>query len=244
LYSKNAGLLFFLMNKKVRTYRIAIDGHSSSGKSTIAKSVAAILGYKYIDTGAMYRAITYKMLSGKISTDDIDAIKNLLNTTSIDFYVEENKNFIVLDGLNVESEIRNLKISEMVSEVSAIAEVRDFLVKKQKELGRGFGVVMDGRDIGTVVIPDADFKFFVTASLEIRALRRQTELEEKSKEKVNYDQILANLKKRDEIDSTRKHSPLKIAEDAIIIDTSHLTIEEQLKKIIDIIENKKGKQKK
>lgn len=232
------------MKKKVRTYRIAIDGHSSSGKSTIAKSVAAVLGYKYIDTGAMYRAITYKILSGNISPDDIDGIKNLLNTTSIDFYVEDNKNFIILDGLNVENEIRNLKISEMVSEVSAIAEVRDFLVKRQKELGRGVGVVMDGRDIGTVVMPDADFKFFVTASLEIRAIRRQTELEAKSKEKVNYNQILANLKKRDEIDSSRKHSPLKIAEDAVIIDTSHLTIDEQLKKIIDIIENKKGKQTK
>lgn len=232
------------MKKKVRMYRIAIDGHSSSGKSTIAKSVAAVLGYKYIDTGAMYRAITYKILSGNISPDDIDGIKNLLNTTSIDFYVEDNKNFIILDGLNVENEIRNLKISEMVSEVSAIAEVRDFLVKRQKELGRGVGVVMDGRDIGTVVMPDADFKFFVTASLEIRAIRRQTELEAKSKEKVNYNQILANLKKRDEIDSSRKHSPLKIAEDAVIIDTSHLTIDEQLKKIIDIIENKKGKQTK
>ncbi len=232
---------FSYMNKKVRRYRIAIDGHSSSGKSTIARSVAAILDYKYIDTGAMYRAITFKIISGNIFPDDIEGIKNMLANTAIDFYVEGNKNFIVLDGLNVENEIRNLKISEMVSEVSAIAEVREFLVKKQKELGKGTGVVMDGRDIGTVVMPDADFKFFVTASLNIRAERRQMELEEKTKEKVNYDLILSNLKKRDEIDSSRQHSPLKIADDAIIIDTSHLTIDQQLKIIIEIIENKKGK---
>jgi cytidylate kinase len=230
------------MNKKVRRYRVAIDGHSSSGKSTIARSVAAILGYKYIDTGAMYRAITFKIISCNISAGDIEGIKNLLANTSIDFYVEGNKNFILLDGMNVENEIRNLKISEMVSEISAIAEVREFLVKKQQELGKGQGVVMDGRDIGTVVMPDADFKFFVTASLNIRAERRQKELEEKSREKVDFEDILSNLKKRDEIDSSRKHSPLKIAEDAFIIDTSNLTADQQLKLIIDIIENKKGKQ--
>ena len=230
------------MNKKPYKYRISVDGHSSSGKSTIARSLANALGYKYIDTGAMYRAITYKILTLNVNINDQQEIKDMLHQTSIDFYVKETENFIILDGVNIESEIRSLKISGMVSEVSVIAEVRDFLVRIQKELGKGQGIVMDGRDIGTVVMPDADFKFFITASIEIRAKRRQKELVEKSKEKIGYDQIYENLKKRDEIDSSREHSPLMIAHDAIIIDTSDLTISEQLEKILKIIGYKNVKQ--
>jgi cytidylate kinase len=222
------------MEKK---YRIAIDGYSSSGKSTIARSLARKLAYKYIDTGAMYRAITYKILVNNINIEETDAIKDTLANTSIDFYVMEDENFIMLDGVNIENEIRSLKVSEMVSEVAALPEVREFLSEKQKELGKHEGVVMDGRDIGTIVMPDADYKFFITASLKVRAERRQKELLEKSDGFVDFDQVLKNLEKRDEIDSTRKHSPLTQTKDSFLIDTSDLTIDEQLNKIIEILKS-------
>ncbi|MGE5354889.1 MAG: (d)CMP kinase [Deltaproteobacteria bacterium] len=225
------------MENPGRKYRIAIDGHSSSGKSTIAKSLAALLGYKYIDTGAMYRAITYKLLCNNINITDIKTVKSTLKKTTIDF--SGNENHVILDGINLGEDIRSLRVSEMVSEVAAIPEVREFLFDKQKELAANEGVVMDGRDIGTVIMPDADFKFFITASLKVRAERRQKELAIKSDNNIEFDQVIKNLEKRDEIDSSRLHSPLKLAENAVIIDTSDLTMEEQLKQIKEIIDNTK-----
>lgn len=222
------------MNRENK-YNIAIDGHSSSGKSTIAKSLAKRLRYKYIDTGAMYRAITFKIINNDIASDEIVKIKQLLENTVIDFYVEGDESFIMLDGINVENEIRDLRISEMVSEISAIPEVRDFLVIKQKEIAKEKGVIMDGRDIGTVIMPDAEFKFFITAAVEVRAKRRYKELAKNNKNDLTLSRVLQNLKTRDLTDSSREHSPLKIAKDAIIIDTTELTIESQLDLINGII---------
>lgn len=218
-------------------YSIAIDGHSSSGKSTIAKGLAKLLKYKYIDTGAMYRAITLKVMNLGVSFTDIDSISELIKNTTIDFVYQNGKNVLLLDGQNVEDDIRSLKISQSVSEISTIKEVREYLVDLQRQLGKGKGVIMDGRDIGTVVMPDADFKFFITANEKVRAERRFKELSEKNNENITFEEILQNIKKRDKIDSTRSHSPLTIAQNAIIIDTSDLTIEEQLNKILEYIEN-------
>jgi len=226
------------MGNMATKYSIAIDGHSSSGKSTIAKGLAKLLKYKYIDTGAMYRAITLKVMNLGISFTDIKSISDLIKKTTIDFVYINGKNVLLLDGQNVEDEIRSLKISQNVSEISAIKEVREYLVDLQRQLGKGKGVIMDGRDIGTVVMPDADFKFFITANEQVRAERRFNELSGKSSENITFEDILQNIKKRDKIDSNRIHSPLTIAQNAIIIDTSNLTIEEQLNKILAYIENK------
>jgi CMP/dCMP kinase len=223
------------MGEKTKNYSIAIDGYSSSGKSTIAKGLASLLKYKYIDTGAMYRAITLKVLNSGIGLDDIGSISNLMKNTSIDFVYQNGKNILLLDGQNVEEQIRSLKISECVSEISTIPEVREFLVHIQRQLGKGKGVIMDGRDIGTVVMPDADFKFFITADEKVRAERRFKELSEKNNENITYEDILQNIKKRDKIDSSRRHSPLTIAKNAIIIDTSEMTIAEQLDMILEFI---------
>ncbi len=225
------------MGNMTTKYSIAIDGHSSSGKSTIAKGLAKLLKYKYIDTGAMYRAITLKVMNLGVSFTDIDSISELIKNTTIDFVYQNGKNVLLLDGQNVEDDIRSLKISQSVSEISTIKEVREYLVDLQRQLGKGKGVIMDGRDIGTVVMPDADFKFFITANEKVRAERRFKELSEKNNENITFEEILQNIKKRDKIDSTRSHSPLTIAQNAIIIDTSDLTIEEQLNKILEYIEN-------
>ena len=224
-----------MKNKKLI---IAIDGHSSSGKSTIAKSLAKELNYVYIDTGAMYRAITYKLLTNNIDFDDLDKIEKILKTTRIEFKNIDGTNYIFLDNENVENKIRDLYVSSNVSEVSTISIIRRFLVEKQREIGKKGGVVMDGRDIGTVVFPDADLKFFITADLDKRAIRRKKELESKTKRKFDYKEIRENLEKRDFIDSTRKDSPLKISNNSIIIDTSNLTPDEQLSKIMEYIKKK------
>jgi cytidylate kinase len=223
------------MNKSNTKFNIAIDGHSSSGKSTIAKGLAKKLSYKYVDTGAMYRAVTLKILNNQLNSHDLTEIKKLLQTTAIDFYVEGDESYILLDGVNVENEIRDLRISEMVSEIAAIPEVREFLVLKQKEIATQKGVIMDGRDIGTVIMTDADFKFFITAAVKVRAKRRYEELVKNKKNDITLSRVLENLKLRDHIDSSRDHSPLKIAEDAIIIDTTDLTIEGQLDLLTGII---------
>lgn len=211
---------------------IAIDGHSSCGKSTMAKSLARILGYTYIDSGAMYRAVTlFALRNGWISngTPDIkkviDGIKSIKITFSWDEATEKNITF--LNGENIEDEIRRLEVSQNVSPISTIAEVRHEMVKQQRENGITKGIVMDGRDIGTVVFPDAELKIFMTASPEIRAQRRFLELKEKGLE-TNFSEILKNVKERDEIDSTRTVSPLKKADDALVLDNSQLTREEQL----------------
>ncbi len=211
---------------------IAIDGHSSCGKSTMAKSLAKLLGYIYIDTGAMYRVVTLVALrKGWISNKKPDAEKIIagLKDIKITFKWDENLglNTTFLNGENVEDEIRQLEVSENVSPISTIAEVRHEMVRQQRENGKNKGIVMDGRDIGTVVFPQAELKIFMTASPEIRAQRRYDELKAKG-EDVNLDEIIANVVERDKIDSNRKASPLKQAEDALILDNSHLTREEQL----------------
>jgi cytidylate kinase len=217
----------------VKKIIIAIDGHSSCGKSTMAKSIAQELGYIYIDSGAMYRVVTlYALRKGLINNGVPDTVKLIaeLKNIKITFKWDEisGKNTTFLNGENVEEEIRRLEVSENVSPISTIAEVRHEMVKQQRENGTNKGIVMDGRDIGTVVFPAAELKIFMTASPEIRAQRRFQELKEKGQE-VDFDSILQNVEGRDEIDSNREVSPLKRAEDALILDNSNLSREEQLK---------------
>ena len=212
---------------------IAIDGHSSCGKSTLAKSMARELGYIYIDSGAMYRAVTlFALRNGLIANrkilnkaELIERLKEIKITFDWDTKTEKNTTF--LNEENIEDEIRQIEVSNNVSPVSTIPEVRREMVKQQRENGKDKGIVMDGRDIGTVVFPDAELKIFMTASPEIRAKRRFVELKEKGVE-VDFDEILANVEERDNIDSTRKASPLKKAGDALVLDNSNLTREEQL----------------
>jgi len=211
---------------------IAIDGHSSCGKSTLAKSLARELGYVYIDSGAMYRAVTlYALRNGWIKNGEpdrqkvIEGLKDIKITFHWDEKTEQNTTF--LNGENVEEAIRQLEVSQNVSPISTIAEVRHEMVKQQRENGKNKGIVMDGRDIGTVVFPDAELKIFMTASPEIRAQRRFQELKEKGLE-VNFEEILKNVEERDSIDSGREVSPLKKADDALVLDNSYLTREEQL----------------
>ena len=219
------------MNKIV----IAIDGHSGCGKSSTAKSVAKALGYTYIDSGAMYRAATLHFLNNHTVLTNPKDVKKGLDTLDISFQVNPNnqKQETYLNGLNVEKEIRTMRVSDYVSEVSKIKEVRQELVAQQQKLGSKKGVVMDGRDIGTVVFPDAELKIFMTAAIQIRAERRQKEILEKG-ELIELDKIINNLQERDRIDSSRAESPLIKAEDAIEIDTSYLDFENQVEQIVSL----------
>jgi len=219
---------------------VAIDGHSSCGKSTMAKSLAKALGYVYIDSGAMYRVVTLVALRKGLMRNgvpDIPKVISELKNIKITFEWDETigKNTTYYNGENVENEIRQLEVSKNVSPISTIAEVREEMVKQQRENGKNKGIVMDGRDIGTVVFPDAELKIFMTASPEIRAQRRYLELKEKGQD-VNFDEILQNVEGRDKIDSTREVSPLKKADDAVILDNSNLTREEQLNWTIQKVE--------
>lgn len=227
---------------------IAIDGHSSCGKSTLAKSLARELGYAYIDSGAMYRAVTlFALRNGLINNGKVDEKKLISRMKDIritfEWDTDTEKNTTFLNGENIENEIRQLEVSNNVSPVSTIAGVRSELVKQQRENGQNKGIVMDGRDIGTVVFPDAELKIFMTASPEIRAQRRFLELKEKGAE-VDFDKILQNVEERDTIDSGREVSPLKKADDAIVLDNSHLTRDEQLQwalnKAKELIEENEG----
>ncbi|MGF7215204.1 cytidylate kinase [Spirosoma lacussanchae] len=213
---------------------IAIDGYSSCGKSTTAKAVAARMGYGYIDTGAMYRAVSLFFTQERIALSNHKEVVAALDRVHITFNhnPRTGKNETCLNGLNVEGEIRTMYISNIVSEVSAIPEVRWAMVAQQQKMGRKRGVVMDGRDIGTKVFPDAEVKVFMTADTYIRAKRRQQELLEKG-DMVNLDDIIKNIEKRDLIDTTRLESPLMQAPDAALLDTSHMTIEEQVDWVIE-----------
>ena len=216
---------------------IAIDGHAGCGKSTTARLVAKKLNYIFIDSGAMYRAVTLYLLQKNISLNNHSAVIDSLEKINLSF--EKNpvskKNEILLNNENVESKIRSMDINNNVSEVSSIKEVRSFLVKQQHEMGKKKGIIMDGRDIGTVVFPDAELKIFMTASIEARAKRRIEELKNKG-ESFLEEEIYTNLRERDYKDSTRKESPLRKAADAITIDTSQLTIEEQVDKVIALVD--------
>ncbi len=219
---------------------IAVDGHSSCGKSTIAKQIADKLGIMYIDSGAMYRAATlYFMenigLSGK--PEDVEKIIAGLSEITISFSRDENGLQTLLNGKNVEKQIRQMSVSENVSFVATIPEVRAKLVDLQREMSKTQSVVMDGRDIGTVVFPTAEVKLFITAKTEVRAKRRFLELQRKG-EKPDYQAVLENVISRDKIDSSRKVSPLKQASDAVLIDNSNLTIDEQLVLALNIINEK------
>ncbi len=222
----------------MRNITIAIDGYSSTGKSTLAKLLANELGYIYVDSGAMYRAVTYyAMQNGLIDKFGFKGNELIteLPKINISFKYNKVKGFaeVYLNTINVEKEIRTLEVSSYVSKVSTIKEVRQELVKQQQKMGKGKGVVMDGRDIGTVVFPDAELKIFLTASPEIRAKRRYYELMDKG-EDVSYEEVLGNVQERDYIDSNRQNSPLCKASDAIEIDNSELTKAETFKKVLEL----------
>lgn len=211
---------------------IAIDGYSACGKSTTAKEVAKVLGYRYIDSGAMYRAVTYYFLEHHVSLTNPKEVARALGEIKITFPITaKGVSETFLNGISVEQQIRRMRISENVSQVSTLKEVRAAMVDQQRKLGKEKGIVMDGRDIGTVVFPQAELKLFLTASMLTRAFRRQRELLEKD-DLVDLDTIIANLQKRDEIDSTRTESPLRQATDAIIMDTTHITIDEQVEEVV------------
>ncbi len=222
----------------MRKITIAIDGFSSTGKSTIAKHLASKLGYVYVDSGAMYRAVTlYAMQQGFISKQFFNYDKLISDLDKINLIFEFNSRLgfaeMYLNNTNVENEIRTLEVSKFVSKVAEISEVRRKLVEQQQYMGINKGVVMDGRDIGTVVFQNAELKLFINASAEKRAKRRFEELIKRG-DKVTFDEILKNVQYRDHIDSTREDSPLIIADDAIEIDNSDMTLEEQFKKIYSI----------
>ncbi|MCT4614313.1 MAG: (d)CMP kinase [Marinifilaceae bacterium] len=225
------------MTKKIV---IAIDGHSSCGKSTVAKQLSKSLAYSYIDTGAMYRAATlYAIRNGLFKEDKLDEnlLISKLDEIKIDFkYDTEGKQLTILNGEIVEDEIRTMFVSDKVSHVAKLKELRAKLVDIQRELSLKGGVIMDGRDIGSVVLPNADLKIFMTTSPEIRAKRRYNELSEKG-ENVDFDSVLENIKKRDYLDENREESPLIKAKDAIVLDNGNMTKEEQLEFLMSKIKS-------
>ena len=214
---------------------IAVDGYSACGKSSTAKEVASRLGYVYIDTGAMYRAVTLFFLRNYINLTNPKDVEKALDQINIRFIPEANTgiNETYLNGLNVEQDIRGMDVSGKVSEVSAIPRVRKAMVEQQRKLGKNKAIVMDGRDIGTFVFPEAELKVFMTADFEVRAARRQQELLEKGV-MIEFEEVKKNLQHRDTIDTTRTESPLKKADDAYVIDTTKLTMEEQIDQIVQL----------
>ncbi|MCG2430227.1 MULTISPECIES: (d)CMP kinase [Aequorivita] len=221
---------------------IAIDGYSSTGKSTVAKQLADYLGYIYVDSGAMYRAVTlFAMQNGIISKEnfDFEKLKKLLPSIQLEFKKKPDwsKAHIFLNGKDVENDIRNLEVSEFVSPIATIPEVRTKLVAQQQEMGLLKGVVMDGRDIGTVVFPNAELKIFMNASAEKRAERRYKELTDRG-DSVKFKDVLRNIEERDNIDTTRKDSPLKKASDAIEIDNSDINIEDQFHTVLQLAKDR------
>jgi cytidylate kinase len=222
------------MNKII----IAIDGYSACGKSTTARAVASKLGFIYVDSGAMYRAVTYYLLENKIPLTDIEKINKVLRDVEVGFKRDEAGNLITyLNGKSVEDKIRELKVSENVSVVAAISTVRKAMVRIQHQLGESKNIVMDGRDIGTVVFPEAELKIFMTADPEIRARRRLKEWLANGVE-TTIEEVRANVEARDHKDTTREDSPLKKADDAIVVDNSFMTFDEQVEEIIALAKEK------
>lgn len=206
---------------------VAIDGPAGAGKSSLSKKVAKNLGFRYVDTGAIYRTVAVKILGAGISGDDNSEVAKLLSDTKLDIEYENNVQQMILDGKNVTGEIRTEQVSMMASKSSALPCVREFLLQMQRDIAQKFDVVMDGRDIGTVVLPDATVKIFLTASPEKRAERRYKELVEKGIN-ADYDEVYRDMVKRDYDDSHREIAPLKQADDAVVVDTSDIGIEESL----------------
>ena len=216
---------------------IAIDGHSGCGKSTTSKELARYFNYKYLDSGAMYRAVTLFFKRKNIKPEQIDAIIKNLDKINIEFKYIDNIQCTFLNQENVENDIRNREISSVVSQYSSISQIRKFLVKRQKAMGENKRLVVEGRDITTVVFPDAEIKIFMTANIDIRAKRRFEEMKNDNPD-IGFSDIIKNLEDRDNKDSTRKDSPLSISNDGIIIDTSDLEIDEQVYKIINLVKKK------
>ena len=220
---------------------IAIDGHSSTGKSSMSKIIAKKLGYTHIDSGAMYRAVTLFAIQNNLIKDNIVIVDELvprLHEITIQFKrnAETNRNETYLNNVNVEETIRNIQVSSFVSPIAVIPEVRDYCVALQQQMGEEGNIVMDGRDIGTTVFPNADVKLFITASAEIRAKRRFLEYQQEGKE-IPFDEVLINVIERDRIDSSREYSPLRKADDAIEIDNSNLNLEQTVDRAMQIILN-------
>lgn len=229
----------------MKKINVAIDGYSGCGKSSTAKLVAREMGYTYIDSGAMYRAVTLYFIQNHVTISNPKEVERALNNIDIRFVYDDeiNSQQTYLNGLNVEEEIRSMKVNSKVSEVSAIPEVRRAMVSQQRKLGKNKGVVMDGRDIGTVVFPDAELKIFMEADIDVRTERRQKELMEKDI-LINFDEVKQNLLQRDRIDTSRKDSPLKKAEDAIIIDSTQVTLDEQVEEALNLALGKVFEEKK
>lgn len=224
----------------MKNITIAIDGFSSTGKSTLAKQLAKHLGYIFVDTGAMYRAVTlFSMQNGYISADYFDKETLINSLPNIKLHFEFNAELgyaeMFLNNVNVEKEIRTIEVSNFVSKIAEVSQVRAKLVEQQQEMGKNKGIVMDGRDIGTVVFPDAELKIFMTASAETRAQRRFDELQAKG-DNVSFEEVLKNVQERDYIDSHRADSPLVIADDAIEIDNSYLTRDEQFAAVLELVD--------
>lgn len=218
-----------------KNHIIAIDGHSSCGKSTLAKQLAEHFDFLYVDTGAMYRCITLLLQENSISLDDHKEIQELLHNTKIYFKKINGRQHSFINGRDVTDEIRDPKVSDLVSEVAAISSIRKKMVEQQRLYGDENNIIMDGRDIGTVVFPQAQLKIFLTASPEIRAERRHKELLDKGIV-ISLDDVAKNLQKRDHIDSTREDSPLKKADDAVVVDNSNLSLTEQFEKVKELIQ--------
>ena len=216
---------------------VAIDGPAGAGKSSISKAVSKQMGYIYVDTGALYRTLAVKFISCGCTPDNIVNVEGTLASTDVKIAFQDGEQRMMLDGADVTDKIRTPEVSMMASAVSAVPAVRAFLLETQRKLARENDVLMDGRDIGTVVLPDATVKIFLTASPEARADRRYKELIEKGME-VNYDEVLADIIKRDHNDSTRAIAPLKPAEDSVYLDTSNIDFEGSIAAVKDIIENK------
>ncbi|OYD42572.1 (d)CMP kinase [Sphingobacterium cellulitidis] len=221
----------------MKNFVIAIDGFSSCGKSTVAKALAKELNFVFIDSGAMYRAVTLYVQQNNIDINDEHAISTALENIHIDFVPNPEKSQILLNGVDVSDAIRTMEVSEYVSEVSAVKAVRTAMVNQQQALGKKRNIVMDGRDIGTTVFPNADLKIFMTASPQVRAERRFAELSAKG-EQLTMEEVKENLAHRDHIDSTREESPLRQAEDAIVLDNSELNQVEQLGFVIQLVQDK------
>lgn len=217
----------------MNTLRVALDGPAGAGKSTVAKRVAQALGLTYVDTGAMYRAVTWKALHDQLDLSDAAGLTQLANQVQIDFKPTAAGQDVFLDGKDITEDIRTRDVTSQVSAVSAVAGVRLAMVEQQRNIAARTGVVMDGRDIGTVVLPNAEVKIWLTASVEERAARRYQELIDKGQE-VDFEQLKLDIQRRDEYDSGREHSPMKMAEDAVLVDSTGLNIDQVIEEILHI----------
>lgn len=214
---------------------IAIDGYSACGKSSTAKAVAKTVNYKYIDTGAMYRAVTLYFLQNHVELTNPKSVSDALSNINITFHPNEKTglNEAYLNGLNVEAQIREMEIAQHVSQVSADRSVREAMIAQQRKMGKSKALVMDGRDIGTAVFPDADLKIFMKADIDVRAERRQKELFDKN-QLIDLDEVKENLTARDKMDTTRSENPLRKAGDAVVVDTTHMLFQEQVDEIVQL----------